>query len=136
MEGSLGALGGPGGSLEGPLETSGGLLQDPWGPLGGPGGSLEPLETSGGLLEDPWRTPGIWGALESRMLAENGSEMAENGAGKVSRRSAQAVAPSSPSMSPWGCMGNPFGTELVPTRDPNFYNFRKQNICLRPTFEQ
>ena len=70
------------------------------------------------------------------ILAENGSEMVENGAGKGSRMSVQAVAPSSPSMSPWGCMWNPFGTELVPEWDPHFDNFRKKSNLVRPAFEQ
>ena len=70
-----------------------------------------------------FRPLGSGEALESRILAEHGSEMAENGAGKVSRRSVRAVAPSSASMSPWGCMGNPFGTELVPKWDHNLWMF-------------
>ena len=50
---------------------------------------------------DPWDL----GVLESRILVENGSEMTENGAGEVSRRSVQAVAPSSLSLRPWRGMG-------------------------------
>ena len=59
---------------------------------------------------DPWH-PG--GALEARILAENGSEMPGNSARKASKRSVQAVSSASVSMSPWGLLGDPFETGFV-----------------------
>ena len=75
-----------------------------------------------------FRPLGSGEAVKSGILAENGSEIAENGAGKGFRRSIQAVAPSSPSMSPWGCMWNPFGTELAPEWDPQLRNCREKKM--------
>ena len=44
--------------------------------------------------------------------------MPRNHAGKASKRSVQAVASSSPSMSPWAFMGSPFEPDVVPKWDP------------------
>ena len=43
-------------------------------------------------------------------MDQNGSRMPGNRARKASKRSAQAVSSSSPSMNPWGSLGEPFDT--------------------------
>lgn len=73
--------------------------------------STTALSIFAALLQGPLKTVK---ALECRLFAETGSKYSENGARKVSGRSVQAVAPSSPSISAWACVGNPFETELVP----------------------
>ena len=51
---------------------------------------------------------------KSNNLPQNGPEIGRYGASKASKRSVQAVASSSPSMSPWGAVGTPFAPVSLP----------------------